>query len=44
MIVIGTTIAREDANFILAKMMEVPHIEYSFKCKGYKSDSYPKKD
>ena len=42
MIEIGSTIVREEAKFIPAKMMKVQHIEHAYECKNCKSDSSQK--
>lgn len=39
MIELGSTIVREEAKFIPAKMMKVQHIEHAFECKDCKGDS-----
>lgn len=39
MIEIGSTIVREEAKFIPAKMMKVQHVEHAYECKGCKVDS-----
>ena len=38
----GSTIVREEAKFIPAKMMKVQHIEHAYECKKCKSDSLQK--
>jgi transposase len=38
MIEIGSTIVREEAKFIPAKMMKVQHIEHAYECKDCKGD------
>lgn len=42
MIEMGSTIVREEAKFIPAKMMKVQHIEHAYECKKCKSDSLQK--
>ena len=42
MIEIGSTIVREEAKFIPAKMMKVQHIEHAYECKNCKGDSSQK--
>lgn len=39
MIEIGSTVAREEAKFIPAKMMKVQHIEHAYECKNCKVDT-----
>uniref|UniRef100_UPI0036D3A666 IS66 family transposase n=1 Tax=Heyndrickxia sporothermodurans TaxID=46224 RepID=UPI0036D3A666 len=39
MIEIGSTLVREEAKFIPAKMMKVQHIEHAYECKDCKVDS-----
>lgn len=39
MVEIGSTIAREEAAFIPAKMMRVQHIEHAYECKACKRDT-----
>jgi transposase len=39
MIEIGSTIVREEAKFIPAKMMKVQHFEHAYECRDCKSDS-----
>lgn len=39
MIEIGSTIVREEATFIPAKMMKVQHVEHAYECVGCKVDS-----
>lgn len=39
MVEIGSTIAREEATFIPAKMMRVQHIEHAYECKACKRDT-----
>ena len=39
---IGSTIAREEAKFIPAKMMRVQHIEHAYECKHCKKDAITK--
>jgi hypothetical protein len=36
---IGSTLAREEAAFIPAKMMRVQHIEHAYECKNCKGDT-----
>ena len=38
MIEIGSTIVREEAEFIPARMKKVQHIEHAYECKSCKSD------
>lgn len=38
----GTTIAREEAKFISAKMMRIQHIEHTYECKHCKMDATQK--
>ena len=38
----GTTIAREEAKFIPAKMMRIQHIEHAYECKHCKKDATQK--
>lgn len=38
----GTTIAREEAKFIPAKMMRIQHIEHTYECKHCKMDATQK--
>ncbi|WP_299095867.1 IS66 family transposase zinc-finger binding domain-containing protein, partial [uncultured Metabacillus sp.] len=42
MIEIGSTIVREEAEFIPAKMKKVQHIEHAYECKNCKGDSFQK--
>ncbi len=42
MIEIGSTIVREEAEFIPAKMKKIQHIEHAYECKNCKSDSFQK--
>jgi transposase len=42
MIEIGSTIVREEAEFIPAKMMKVQHIEHAYECKNCKGDAFQK--
>jgi transposase len=37
---IGSTIAREEANFIPAKLVRVQHIEHAYECKQCKKDTH----
>ena len=39
MVEIGSTLAREEAAFIPAKMMRVQHIEHAYECKACKGDT-----
>ncbi len=39
MIEIGSTVTREEAKFIPAKMMKVQHIEHAYECKNCKVDT-----
>nr|WP_238456131.1 IS66 family transposase zinc-finger binding domain-containing protein [Lederbergia galactosidilytica] len=36
---IGSTIVREEAKFIPAKMVKVQHIEHAYECKACKRDA-----
>jgi transposase/uncharacterized coiled-coil protein SlyX len=40
MIEIGSTIAREEAEFIPARMKKVQHIEHAYECKNCKGDAF----
>lgn len=40
MMEIGSTVVREEAKFIPAKMVKVQHIEHAYECKRCKSDSH----
>ena len=42
MIEIGSTIVREEAEFIPAKMKKVQHIEHALECKNCKGDAFQK--
>ena len=42
MIEIGSTIVREEAKFIPARMKKVQHIEHAYECKNCKSDASQK--
>jgi transposase len=42
MIEIGSTIVREEAEFIPAKMKKVQHIEHAYECKNCKGDAFQK--
>ena len=42
MIEIGSTIVREEAEFIPAKMMKIQHIEHAYECKNCKGDAFQK--
>ncbi|MBS4217494.1 IS66 family transposase [Bacillus sp. FJAT-49711] len=42
MIEIGTTIVREEAEFIPAKMKKVQHVEHAYECTKCKGDSFQK--
>jgi transposase len=42
MIEIGSTIVREEAKFIPAKMKKVQHIEHAYECKNCKGDAFQK--
>ena len=42
MIEIGSTLVREEAKFIPAKMKKVQHIEHAYECKNCKGDAFQK--
>lgn len=44
MIEMGSTIVREEAKFIPAKMMKVQHIEHAYECKNAKAIHYKRAD
>ncbi|WP_309244864.1 transposase [Bacillus sp. WMMC1349] len=42
MIEIGSTIVREEAEFIPAKMKKIQHVEHAYECKNCKTESFQK--